>query len=227
MFTRAIMLACSFCLGGTTLLGQAYGTYDLDRLVGKGAAPVEMDANEKMKALDQVLGDLASHALDYPVHFDHAGDQERAVKDVVKLGVWFDQFVDVPNPNPYFLKRAGMLNSMGHNLDIQGMAQKADSIFRKWLSIKPEDPSANQMYGAFLGGVGKAKEAIPYLEKAMSLGVPQAPYSLGIAYLTLGEKEKATQYLKAYLEKHPEDKKTRELYEAISSGRVGIRNVTK
>lgn len=138
-----------------------------------------------------------------------------------------DTLINVPTPPIYFLQRAAMLGSIGHNLDIPGMAQKADAIFQKWLSMRPDDLTGNQMYGAFLGGAGKALEAIPYLEKAVSLGDSRATYSLGIAYLQLGDKEKATKSLKTYLDKHPDDKKTRELYDAIASGRVGVRTVTK
>lgn len=228
MIIRSALVASIICFGGSSsLFGQAYGTYELEPLVGKGGTGSEMDPNGKMKFLEQVLRDLANHAIDYPVHFDSPSDQERAAKDVLKLSAWLDTLINVPNPPIYFLKRSAILGSIGHNLDIPGMGQKADLIFQKWLSMRPDDPAGNQMYGAFLGGAGKAKEAIPFLEKAVSLGVPQAPYSLGIAYLHLGDKERATKSLKTYLDKHPDDKKTRELYDAIASGRVGVRTVTK
>ena len=227
MEIRSALVASMLCIGATSIFGQTYGSYDLGPLVSKGGSGPEVDPNVKMRLLDQVLDDLVHHAIDYPVHFDQPGDQDRAAKDVVKLSTWLDTLINVPNPPVYFLKRAGMLASIGHNLDIPGMGQKADAIFQKWLSMRPEDPTGNQMYGAFLGGVGKAREAIPFLEKALALGVPQAPYSLGIAYLHLGDREKASQSLRAYLDKHPDDKKTRELYDAIASGRVGIRAVNK
>jgi len=227
MILRSTLVACLFSLGASSLFGQPYGSYDLGPLVNKGGSGPETDPNGKMRFLDRVLDDLVHHAIDYPVHFEQPGDQARATKDVVKLSTWMDTLINVLNPPIYFLKRAGMLASIGHNLDIPGMAQKADAIFQKWLSMRPEDPTGNQMYGAFLGGAGKAKEAIPFLEKALVLGVPQAPYSLGIAYLHLGDKEKASKSLRTYLDKHPEDKKTRELYEAIGKGRVETCIVTK
>lgn len=227
MIVRSAVVACMLCIGASSLFGQAYGSYDLGPLVSKGGSGPELDPNAKMKLLDQVLDDLVRHAIDYPVHFDDAGDQGRAAKDVVKLSAWLDTLIDVPNPPVYFMKRAAMVGSIGHNLDIPGMAQKADAIFQKWLSMRPDDPAGNQMYGAFLGGAGKAKEAIPFLEKAVALGVPQAPYTLGVAYLHLEDKEKASQSLKAYLDKHPDDKKTRKLYEAIASGQFGVKTVTR
>ncbi|WP_316411505.1 tetratricopeptide repeat protein [Mesoterricola sediminis] len=221
------MVAYLLCIGAPSLFGQSYGSYDLVPLVSRTGGGPDTDPSAKLKLLDQVLDDLARHAIDYPVHFEEGGAKDRAAKDVVKLSAWLDTLIDVPNPPVYFMKRAAMVGSIGHNLDIPGMAQKADAIFQKWLSMRPDDPAGNQMYGAFLGGVGKAKEAIPFLEKALALGVPQAPYSLGIAYLHVGDKEKATKNLKAYLDKNPDDKKTRDLYDAIASGRVRIRTVTK
>jgi hypothetical protein len=38
-----------------------------------------------------------------------------------------------------------------------------------------------------LEGAGKPKEALTYLEKARSLGVVDAVYSIGMTYLSLGD----------------------------------------
>ena len=161
------------------------------------------------------MNDLSAHARNYPPQFDTPQDKQRATEDVKTLSGMLDLLINVPNPDLGLLTLAGDVNIMGHNLDIPGAAQKANSIFLRLLAAVPSDPRGNYMYGTFLAGVGKPKEALPYLEKALSVGVVNAAYAIGITYLTLGEKEQAVKNLEDYKRRKPSDGSVDQLIDAI------------
>ena len=79
------------------------------------------------------------------------------------------------------------------------------------------------MYGTFLAGTGKPKEALPYLEKALAVGVTDAAYALGMTYLTLGNKQKALENLEAYRQRNPNDGNVAKLIDGIRNGKVEIK----
>lgn len=134
-----------------------------------------------------------------------------------------DILVTGPSPSPEILWRAGYLNSMGHNLDISGSAERASASFQKLLAMVPADPRADYMYGTFLAGTGKAKDALPYLEKARSVGVVDAAYSLGMTYLALGDKQKALENLESYRQARPADGNVSRLIDAVRNGKLQIK----
>jgi tetratricopeptide (TPR) repeat protein len=214
-------------LTGSLAYGESYGHYDLKLLLIAPNADSGKGPAVDLRNLDRMLEDLSQHAKSYPVRFDSVDDRIRAVEDVKRLFGIFDTLLNDQNPDPTILRRAGFLYSMGHNLDIAGCAPKAVEIFEELLKILPSDPMGNQMYGAFLGGAGEIKESIPYLQKALSLGVPEAAYSLGISYIMLGEKGKALESLKTYKEKKPNDKDVDALITAIQSGKLKIKNTSE
>ena len=113
---------------------------------------------------------------------------------------------------------------MGHNLDIAGAAEKASMIFQTLLIASPSDSRANYMYGAFLAGAGKSREALHYLKKAFSAGVIDAAYSLGMTQLTLGNKQKALEFLEAYQKHKPDDEKLPKLIDEIRNGKFVIKH---
>jgi tetratricopeptide (TPR) repeat protein len=76
------------------------------------------------------------------------------------------------------------------------------------------------MYGKYLSGVGKPKEALPYIEKALSLGVIDAAYAIGMTHLTLGDKEQALKSLEDYKRRKPSDGSVDQLIDAIRNGKI-------
>jgi tetratricopeptide (TPR) repeat protein len=131
-----------------------------------------------------------------------------------------DVLINVPTPSPELLVRAAHLNSIGHNLDIAGSAEKAISIFHRLLTASPSDPRGNYMYGSFLASVGKPKEALPYLSKALAVGVTDAAYAIGMTYLALGDKEQALKNLEDYKRRKPNDTKVDKLIDAVRNGKI-------
>jgi predicted Zn-dependent protease len=194
---------------------QEYGTYN-----PKNILTVSETSSGKKYGLDvaylaRMLNDLSLHAKNYPAQFDTLQDRQRAVQDVRMLSGMLDILINVPTPNPELLARAGLLNSIGHNLGIVGSAEKASTIFQKLLAASPSDPRGNYMYGTFLASVGRPKDALPYLEKSLALGVTDAAYTIGVTYLTLGDKQKALENLEAYKHRNPNDANVDKLIDAI------------
>lgn len=220
---RIILLTLSMLLASSFTYAKEYGNYDPKRMLTVSETPSGKRYGIDGKYLDQMLNDLALHAKNYPTQFDTPQDRQRAVQDVKALSGMLDILVNGPSPNIELLVRAGFLNSIGHNLDIPGSAKKAASIFQRLLTASPSDPRGNYMYGTFLAGAGKPKEALPYLEKALAVGVADAAYALGMTYLTLGDKQKALENLEAYKQRSPNDGNVAKLIDGIRNGKVEIK----
>jgi len=221
---RNLLVAIAVVLAASSVSAKEYGNYDLKKLLTVAETSAGKEYGFDVASLDHILNDLAVHAKNYPPRFDTPRDKERATQDVKALSAILDILINVPAPNPELLVRAGFINSMGHNLDIPGAAEKANAIFLKLLAVAPSEPRGNLLYGTFLAGAGKSKEALPYLEKALSLGVADAAYSLGMAYLTLGDKEQALKNLEDYKRRKPEDKNVDPLLDAIRHGKIEFKN---
>jgi len=82
-----------------------------------------------------------------------------------------------------------------------GDLQGARAMFEDLLKRQPESAELNYMLGDTLLNSQKPQEAVPYLNKAVTLvpGLLAAHGSLARAYLALGEAEKAVPHLKAAL----------------------------
>lgn len=220
---RRLLLAVLIAITVPSASAGEYGNYDLKRLLTVSETPSGKEYGFDSTYLDQVLNNLSGHAKNYPPKFDTPQDQLRATKDVKALSGMLDVLINVPTPNPELLVRAGYVNSIGHNLDIPGAAEKANSIFLRLLAATPSDPRGNYMYGTFLAGSGKAREALPYLEKALSAGVVDAAYAIGMTHLTLGDKEQALKSLEDYKRRKPGDGNVDRLIEAVRNGKIELR----
>jgi predicted Zn-dependent protease len=199
---------------------REYGNYDPKRLLTVSETPAGKKYGFDGAYLDKMLNDLSDHAKNYPPQFDTPQDKRRATQDVKALSGMLDVLINAPAPSLELLIRGGYVNSIGHNLDIPGAAEKADAIFRRLLAAAPSDPRGNYMYGTFLAGVGKPKEALPYLEKALAVGVVDAAYAIGMAYLALGDKEQALKSLEDYKQRKPSDGNVDKFIDAIRNGKI-------
>lgn len=222
---RVTLLALLVLLASPFTHAKEYGHYEPKRLLAVAETPTGKQYGFNLTYLDQMLNDLALHAKDYPPRFDTPQDRERAVRDVKTLSGMLDALTRGPDPRLDLLARAGFLNSMGHNLDIPGAAEKASTIFGKLLAAAPADPQGNYLYGTFLAGTGRPREALPYLEKSLAAGIAAASYSLGMVHLALGEKQKALDNLEAYRQRIPHDEKLARLIDAVRNGKVEIRRI--
>lgn len=172
-----------------------------------------------MRYLDRMLGDLSRHAGRYPPSFDSTEQKQWAVKDLKALSGMLGLLLKDGKPNPQILFRSAITNRMGHNLDIPGAEEKAEQQFQALLQAEPDAPQGNYQFGIFLAETGRAERSIPYLEKALAMGLEEANYSLGMAYLGMENKEEALVRLGAYLKAKPNDISTQKLIKAIEVGR--------
>lgn len=202
---------------------KEYGTYDPQRLLTVSETPSGKKYNFDGAYLDHMLNDLSAHAKNYPPQFDTPEDKQRAAQDVKTVSGMLDILIDGPKPDRELLLRAGYLNSIGHNLEVPGSAAKANAIFKRLLAAAPADPRGNYIYGTFLAGVGKSKDAIPYLEKALAGGVNDAAYAIGMAHLFLGDKEQAIKSLEDYRQRKPSDERVGKLIDGIRSGKIEVK----
>jgi len=204
-----------------TVAAAEYGHYDLKKVVSLSeTTPGKPSATINMPLFVEVLNDLGSHAGTYPVHFDNGDDRQRAEHDVALLSSVLDTIADNFNDRSILLRLA-LLHSVGHNLDIPGSGEKAVAVFDNVLAKWPNDPQANYRYGLFLASTVKYGDAaIPRLEKAKSLGVVDADYTLGLTYLSLGEKEKAITNLKSYTARVPGDENAARILDAAINGKI-------
>jgi Tfp pilus assembly protein PilF len=119
------------------------------------------------------------------------------------------------------LLKAAFVDHIAHNLDIKSAAQKSIQNYERALKREPNNAQANLSYGIFLAGAGMPGEkTLPYLEKALKLGADDARYTLGLVHLSLGDKEKAREYLEAYLKTRPQDERAKQIIDAIDSGNI-------
>jgi tetratricopeptide (TPR) repeat protein len=203
-------------------LAHEYGHYRLGKLVSVGTDPGTHSVSIDVVSLSQILDDLGRHAGSYPPHFEFEDDRKRAEKDVTTISNLLDPLTDNFSENPPMLLRLAILHVIGFNLDIPDSLPKAVSTFDKLLRLTPNDPQANFRYGSFLAASTKDGRAIPFLEKARSLGVEGADYWLGLSYAVTGKKAKAIDTLERYTRRVPTDERAIAMLEAIRNNRFNV-----
>jgi hypothetical protein len=218
----------SVALALVAVLGQAkeYGHYDIRSIFSiSEAADGQHSVTFNLPSLDHILDDVGAHAGTYPPHFDSIDDRQRAEHDVTGIASLLDPLADKFSRNTELLLRLGYLHTLGHNLDLAGSDKKAIAAFTALLALSPDDRRGNLRYGMFLAGTTKVADAIPYLEKAKSLGVLAADYPLGMAYIGLGNNAKALENLESYSRRVPGDENAVKIIDAIRRGNVEIKHV--
>lgn len=202
-----------------TLQAAEYGKYDITNIFEfKDSKSDNKAIRINVEYFDRIISDLNTHAANYPPKFDSIEDQSRAVNDVTAISKILEILLDGMHLD--ILLRAGIINSIGYNLDIPDSGEKVTAIYQRIFKANPEHPNANYHYGVFLGNSNRPKEAIPYLNKALSSGVPSAAYSLGMVNLFIGNKEKAIEYLEMHQAKNPDDTNTAGLIRNIQNSEL-------
>ncbi len=128
---RIYLLALSILLSSSLSYAKEYGTYDPKRILTVSESPSGKKYGFDTAYLDLMLNDLALHAKNYPPKFDTPQDQQRAIRDVKTLSGMLDILINGPTPNPELLVRAGYLNSIGYNLDINKKVPESISFYNK------------------------------------------------------------------------------------------------
>jgi hypothetical protein len=190
----------------TRLLAQEYGHFDLSKVMEVSEKGGQFHAEISFSYLDRVLQDLQSHAMDYPPRFDSVKDRKRAEADVRKLDLMLGVVLKQEG-SPDLLWRAAQLSTMAYALDMPGAAQRAEVLFAQLLDLKPKDGRAEYRFGLFLASKGEQERAKMHLEKALTLGMMEAEFSLGQVLRGMGQHDEAQRYLNHYHITHPDDER--------------------
>jgi tetratricopeptide (TPR) repeat protein len=85
------------------------------------------------------------------------------------------------------------------------------------LELQPESGQINLMIGEAYLQIKKGSKAVPHLNEAARLGMPEAHLRLGWLYNAAGMKDKAVAEYQAFLKKKPDYPDRKKLEEYISA----------
>ncbi|HEY4127721.1 MAG TPA: hypothetical protein VGN70_06710 [Gammaproteobacteria bacterium] len=199
--------------------------YQLKDAVASETGPDGQPKNSlNLDVVDSFLQTIARYADIYPPHFDNTAERRDATDKLTRLIEVLAALDTGPSVNIEVLRREAFAYNLGCNLDLSTSCAKAMDVYARLLKVTPDEPAANYLFGVFLSGLPpKQREAIPYLEKSLKLGVKRANYTLGILYLSLHDKKKALADLQAYSADFPDDQHANELIADIKSGKLSYK----
>jgi tetratricopeptide (TPR) repeat protein len=167
------------------------------------AAEVDLSLN----SMDATLSKVAAHAQSYPPNFSSASERQQIERVLKSAIVVLDAAVVQYPAEADLWFRDGYANAMGHNLDFPGCDRQFVKAFKRFLALRPNDKKGNFYFGAFLAGTaGGQKDCVPYLKKAIDLGVTDAHYALAFYYLSQKDKQNALYHLRQYAKANPNEK---------------------
>jgi tetratricopeptide (TPR) repeat protein len=172
--------------------------------------------------IEKTLQEIAPHAARFPPKFASKEERVAIEQRLGDLLVLLDGASQHYPDDPAMLFYQGFANSMGHNLDLPGCDQKASAAYEQLLKLQPDNKQANYYYGSFLAETALIPKSIPYLQKAIQLGVTDAHYTLAFVYLKQSDPQSALPEFKAYLAVHPENQQAEQMVAAIESGQLRI-----
>lgn len=217
--SKRILSISLLCLCTCWAQAQPYGNYDIRQAL---VSTEQGEHHINITYVNQVFLDLHKHARSYPPQFDTPQDQQRATQDASMVAKVFETLLQSQPDNVQILERTSMSYYIAHNLDIPGAAHKANTIYRQWVTLMPNDPQGNYMYGEFLSSIGDVQTATPFLEKALELGQNEANFALGLNALRLGDTQGAIVFLQEYQKTNPQNTDVQKIIEAIQSGSIEV-----
>ena len=171
---------------------------------------------------EQFLQKLAPHALRYPTSFDSKSQYNQYSKILKEVLLELDSALPNSQTNAEFLFQYALANSMGHNMDISGCAEKSIAGYSQLLEINPDDKRANYYFGSFLSATTLYEKSFPYLQRAIELGEQDAHYTLGFVYIKEGKTQAALAEFKDYLEVNPENQAAKKMVKDIENNSLKV-----
>ncbi len=170
--------------------------------------------------LKEYIAEVSPYIKQYPPHFKSKKQQKKITKKTKKIIRKLNK-LDLSKENSGdFLIDAAQIYAMAHNLDL-GTGSKARETFVLALKLQPDNSKANYLYGMFLISTNLYQlESEKYLQKAYSLGIEDALFSLGILELGKGNKKKGISLLEEYLKKNPDNSYTKKLIDAAKTNKI-------
>jgi tetratricopeptide (TPR) repeat protein len=192
--------------------------------IAQEAAPTARthEVTMRQSEIDKTMQEIEPHAREFPVQFDSAQQRTNMQAQLVELLVFLDHGVKEYPANTDLLLRDAVANGFGHNMGCPDCGEKAIAAFEQLLKLQPEGKEANCRYGAFLAQTLQREKSIPYLQKAASLGVPEAHYTAAMVFIGLNDQDHAKPELKAYVKAFPKDKEAKGLLADMEHGNLHI-----
>jgi hypothetical protein len=117
---------------------QSYKKLALVLLVSLASAQAPA-VDAPFAAVDKFIDLLAPHARHYPPQFNSAGQKTAMVKGLKDILATMDEAPPRARLDREFLFRYAFLNSMGHNLDVEGCSDKTMNAYEALLELAPDD----------------------------------------------------------------------------------------
>lgn len=170
--------------------------------------------------LDYFLETIDGYSESDAADVDDARHHDVANK-LGRLTVLLGELDKGPDTNLDILRREAFAYSLAYNLGFESVQGKADALYQRLLQQDPDEPATNFLYGAFLAQADATRDkSIPYLDKALKLGVKKANYTLGLVYITEGKDSQALACLQQYAADYPGDKRAQRLIAAVKKGDI-------
>lgn len=169
-------------------------------------AVLAADNEVDITAIDDFLQLVEGKARHYPPRFTDRQERKGFESKLKETTQQLDTLASKDNASFDVLIRAFKASVMARNLDLGSVyTTKSLTYAQRILKLNKEDAEANFWFGFALSEGGGQREAIPYLDKAMKLGVQEAYLATANNYIAMEQKKNATQILKNYKLKYPQE----------------------
>ncbi len=171
--------------------------------------------------VDYFLGVIAGYANAYPTQFENDDQRADVTGKLRRLATLLGELDTGDSVDVNILRREAYAYELAYKFGFAASGPQAMALYQKLMARTPDDPVANFQYGSFLAENDTLRpQSVPYLEKAVSLGMKKANYTLGITYIAMGQNEKGLGYLQQYSTDYPNDLQAKNLIAAVKSGAI-------
>lgn len=192
-----------------------------DMVVTSTAADGKSTHSLNVAVVDYFLDTIAGRVDQYPIAFASNAEKVEVIDKLRRLTAFLDELDTGASANRDILRREAFACSLANDLDLPGAGSKASELYQRLLQQTPDDPAANYLYGALLASNDSLRDAsIPYLEKAVRLGVKKANYTLGVAYIAMDKDQQGLACLQQYASDFPDDQRAKSLIAAVKNGDI-------
>ena len=210
-----------FC--NTIALAQPYQKYNHKQALNNENGKYSVNISVMLKGVDN----LYIHAKEYPLKFDNQQDFKNAYQDLQVLIQSLD-YIESQKINSnlskkerfYFELSHARLFLMGHNFDMDNMAEKADMHYQKLIQNNPNNGALYAEYGGFLSNSMRLEQGEKYLQKAIQLGEKDTYFALGMNYFAQNKKQLAIEALEEYKKYYPQNPHTDNIIQAIKDDKI-------
>lgn len=171
-----------------------------------------------MDVVDYFLQTISGYVDQYAAGSGDAAEEGDVTEKLTRLTAVLHELDDGPKVNLDILRREAFAYNLAYKRGFPGADPMTDVLYKRLLKQTPDEPAANYLYGAYLAGHDAARaKSIPYLKKALKLGVKKANLTLGIVYVSLGEKQKGLDCLQQYSADFPDDQRPGMIIQAVKN----------